>query len=399
MLNYTNPIIKSLIDTDLYKLTMQQAVIDHYSNVNVTYKFTNRNRNMKFNGAAYNCIVDNIKAMSQLSLTTSEYEYLKKYSFLKVSYLEYLKNYKFKPEQVMVKFLDGDIDLMISGPWAETILWEVPLMAIISEAYFTHVDTAWRTDNWQLEQGRLANNKALQLCAMQDKFTDFGTRRRRSYEVQDTIVEAFKHSMSHNFFGTSNVHFAHKYDLRAIGTMAHEWIMGVSALESLRGANKFALQKWMDTYNGNLGYALTDTFGTDAFFRDFTGFSARLYDGVRHDSGCPFTFADKVVKHYESIGIDPTTKLIVFSDSLDVEKAIAISHHCSNRIRCSFGIGTHFTNDFRDSKPLNMVIKLNTVNMIPVVKLSDDVKKATGNKDAIRVAMWTFFNKPLDSNE
>jgi nicotinate phosphoribosyltransferase len=362
---------------------------------------------MKFNGAAYNAIIDNIRHLATLKLTDSEYKFLENYKFLKVSYLKYLQNYTFKPEQVQVKFLDGDLDIKITGPWHETILWEVPLMAIISEAYFDHVDTDWKNGvlrlegpgsmGWKESQYNLAIEKATKLAQMSDKFTDFGTRRRRSYEVQDLVVQAFKDSKNPNFFGTSNVHFAHKYGLRAIGTMAHEWIMGVSALESLRYANKYALMKWIDTYEGNLGYALTDTFGTEAFFKDFDGNLGRLYDGVRHDSGCPFTFADKVIAHYEKIGIDPATKLIVFSDSLNVEKAIAISRHCDKRIRCSFGIGTYFTNDFGNtSKPLNMVIKLNTVEDIPVVKLSDDVKKATGDKDAVRVALWTFNKQPLD---
>jgi nicotinate phosphoribosyltransferase len=389
--------IKSLIDNDIYKNYMQAAVLEHYPHINVTYKFTNRNTTMKFNGAAYNAIVNSIKAMGSLVITDDELSFMQhSCRFLSLSYLHYLRNYRFKPEQVSVKFLDGDLDITISGPWHETILWEVPLMAIISEAYFEHVDTAWRKNGWQEEQGRLANNKALELSKMNDKFTDFGTRRRRSYEVQDIVINSFKNSIVHNFFGTSNVHFAHKYNLRPVGTMAHEWIMGVSALEGLRYANRFALQKWQEVYGGSLGYALTDTFGTDAFFRDFGPGLARLYDGVRHDSSCPFTFADKVVAHYEKLGIDPTTKLIVFSDSLDVDKALAISKYCAGRIRCSFGIGTSFSNSFENSKPLNMVIKLRDVEGIPVVKLSDDFKKATGDADAIRVALWTFKNKPLD---
>lgn len=402
------PYIKSLLDTDLYKLSMQNAVLEQYPETWVTYKFTNRNTNMKFNGSAYNAIIDNINALANLRLTEDEENWLAhNCKFLPLTYLTYLKNYQFNPEQVTVKFLDGDLDIEVYGPWRETILWEVPLMAIISEAYFEFVDINWkkgghkceigscRKITWQEEQVNKAKEKAHALTAMTDKFTDFGTRRRRSYEVQDLVVKAFKESQVPNFFGTSNVHLAHKYGLKAIGTMAHEWIMGISALESLRCANRFALQKWQEVYGGSLGYALTDTFGTDAFFRDFGPDLARIYDGVRHDSGCPFTFADKVIKHYELLGLDPTTKLIVFSDSLDVEKALAISRHCHGRIRCSFGIGTHFTNDFTNSKPLNMVIKLRDVEGIPVVKLSDDHKKATGDKDALKVALWTFQKQPL----
>jgi nicotinate phosphoribosyltransferase len=388
---------------------MRHAVIQHYPNVYVTYKFTNRNLNMKFNGAAYNAIVDNINAMAELKLTDDEASFLEhKCKFLPLVYVEHLKNYRYKPEQVSVKFLDGDLDITIKGLWHETIMWEVPLMAIISEAYFEHVDnkcwkynkpipseTGCRQRTWQEAYAEGVVDKAKNLGMMADKFTDFGTRRRRSYEVQDIVVRTFKESGVPNFFGTSNVHFAHKYDLRPIGTAAHEWTMGVSALESLRYANRFALLKWQETFGGSLGYALTDTFGTEAFFGDFNQSLARLYDGVRHDSGCPYTFSDKVIKHYETLGIDPTTKLVVFSDSLNVEKAISISRYCHGRIRCSFGIGTHFTNDFNNSQPLNMVIKLRDVNGIPVVKLSDDFKKATGDKDALKVALWTFQNQAL----
>lgn len=388
--------IKSLLDTDFYKLSMQMAVLQHYPIENVTYKFTNRNTSMKFNGAAYNAIIDNITALATLRLTEDEFNYLKQYKFLKINYLEYLRNYEFNPDQVEVKFLDGDLDITIRGLWHETILWEVPLMAIISEAYFEHVDTDWKKIGWQEEQEGIARDKAFRLSVMNDKFTDFGTRRRRSFEVQDIVVKAFKDANVANFYGTSNVFLAYKYGIKAIGTFAHEFVQGISALEGLRYANKFALRKWQEVYGGSLGYALTDTFGTDAFFRDFDQSLARVYDGVRHDSGCPFTFADKMIKHYNTLNIDPTTKLIVFSDSLDVEKALAISKHCAGKIRCSFGIGTAFSNSFKDSKPLNMVIKLREVEGIPVVKLSDSPGKEIGDKDALRVAKWTFFKIPLD---
>jgi nicotinate phosphoribosyltransferase len=178
--------------------------------------------------------------------------------------------------------------------------------------------------------------------------------------------------------------------------MAHQWFMGVSALESLRYANRFALLKWQETYKLP-GFALTDTYGTDAFFQDFAIKLANVYSGLRHDSGCPFKFADKAIKHYEKLDIDPNTKLIIFSDGLDVQKALNISKHCKGKINCSFGIGTHFSNDINDSKPLNIVIKLHAINGIPVVKLSDDLGKTIGDKDAIRVAKWMFMNQPLDS--
>jgi nicotinate phosphoribosyltransferase len=226
-------------------------------------------------------------------------------------------------------------------------------------------------------------------------FAEFGTRRRRSYAIQDKVIQAFQ--TYGGFNGTSNVHFAMKYNLKPIGTMAHEWIMGVSALEGLRHANFHALQNWVRVYNADLGIALTDTFGTPAFFKNFNMRLAKLYDGVRHDSGDPFEFADKVIEHYKSLGIDPMSKVIVFSDGLNVEKCLEIAKYCNGKIRFSFGIGTHFTNDFEGSPALNMVIKIWMCDGVHVVKLGDGTGKTMGDPDAVRVAQWTFLDTPLDA--
>ena len=403
--------ICSILDQDLYKLSMQNAVLQLYPDAQVVYRFTNRNLNMKFNGAAYNEIKKAVREMKGLSLTEEERDFLKeRCSYLSAGYLSFLREYRFNPDQVSIQLVDDNLEIEINGLWVDAILWEVPLMAIISESYFLHVDKHWRMID---QEGKLLRKSDV-LMGMIDRFTDFGTRRRRNFKTQDLVVETFKRK-NPNFFGTSNVYLAKKYNTKAVGTMAHEWIMGISALEGLRFANRIALQKWQEVYRGSLGYALTDTFGTDAFFKDFKAQLARVYDGVRHDSGCPFTFADRVIQHYQSLGIDPATKIIVFSDGLDPKKAVAISRHCNpldpgcpRRILASFGIGTNFTNDFEKydgltdddlgkSEPLNMVIKLYKVNGVPVVKLGDGRGKATGDEDALRVARWTFFNKPLDA--
>lgn len=389
--------ITSILDTDFYKLTMRASVIKHYPKVNVKYKFTNRNQTMKFNDAAFKEINDAIENMSKLELTKDEFRWLYEYEVMTHGYLDTLKKYRFNPKQINISLTDGNLAIDIDGPWQETILWEVPLMAVISEAYFNNVDTDWKTNNWKIEQNKKINGKIQQLTLQGNPVSDFGTRRRRSYEVQDLVVKAFKDSKMKNFAGTSNVHFAHKYDLTATGTAAHEYTMGISVLEGLRHANRFALNKWNETFHGKLGIALTDTFGTDAFFKDFDHKLASLYDGVRHDSACPFVFTDKIVNHYKELGIDPKFKTIVFSDSLDVDRVAKLADYCKDKIKCSFGIGTHLTNDFENSKALNMVIKLSSVEGVPVVKLSDDIKKATGDKDALRVAKWTFFGQPLDA--
>jgi len=199
--------------------------------------------------------------------------------------------------------------------------------------------------------------------------------------------------------GTSNVYFAKKYGLKPIGTVGHEWIMGTSALVGLRYANRFAFENWVEVYKGDLGIALTDTFGSEAFFKDMDLKLSKIYDGFRHDSGDPLTFVDRVIEHYRKMGIDPMKKVIVFSDALDAEAAIRLKKYCQGKINCSFGIGTSLTNNydfFRESPPLNMVIKLHSVNGIPVVKLSDSPEKETGERDALRVANYIVGRKALD---
>ncbi|WP_333788161.1 nicotinate phosphoribosyltransferase, partial [Methanomethylovorans sp.] len=228
-------------------------------------------------------------------------------------------------------------------------------------------------------------------------FTEFGTRRRRSFQLQDKVIEVLCGLPC--FTGTSNVHLARKYGIKPVGTIGHEWIMGNSALMGLRRANYFAFDNWVKVYAGNLGIALSDTFGTDAFFADFDLRLSKLYDGVRHDSGDPFGFTDKVIGHYRSMGIDPMKKTLVFSDSLHAADAIRLKEHCAGRINCSFGIGTSLTNNqdfFRTTPPLNIVIKMHSINDIPVVKLSDSCEKETGDRDALRVANYIFGRKGLD---
>ena len=220
-------------------------------------------------------------------------------------------------------------------------------------------------------------------------FADFGTRRRYSYDNQDRIIQLFIRKGGNKFVGTSNVHFAHKYNIKPIGTMAHEWIMVHGALYGYKMANTLSLENWVDVYGGKLGTALSDTYTTDIFFEDFDIKLSKLFDGVRHDSGDPFKFADKVIEHYKSLGIDPITKTIVFSDGLNTKLATEIKEYCVGKIMSSFGIGTHFTNDI-GVKPLNMVIKISAVwvhgRWVHAVKLSDDLGKNTGDEKEVRLS-------------
>lgn len=386
------PIIRSIFDNDLYKFTMQRAVLSYRQKVPVSYVFSNRRPEASFNQAFADAFAAELASMSELRMSDDQRCWLRHViPWLGEEYIQYLYNYRFNPEEVAWRVEDGELWLRIEGPWERTILWEVPLMALISELFFRHCDSTWE-HNLDAQKERI-QEKGARLNG--HSFTDFGTRRRRSFEVQELVVKELK--AFETFNGTSNVHLAHTCGVRPLGTMAHEWIMGISALESLRHANRYALRIWQDVYQGRLGTALTDTFQTDVFLGDFDAVLARLFDGVRHDSGDPLEFANKVIAKYESLGIRPITKSIIFSDGLDIDQAIEIAAVLKGKIQYSFGIGTHFTNDFPGSKALNIVIKLSTCNGIPVVKLSDSPSKAIGEKDALRIARWTFLKRPLDN--
>lgn len=384
--------IVSILDTDLYKLTMQQAVLACYPDVEVEYRFTNRRPATKFNDKFMSALRIALSEFEGLKVSAEEIDHLRKnIPFLTPQYLGYLRSYRFDPSEVSIDLSkDGDLNLSINGLWHKTILWEVPLMATISELYFQHCDSDWNYEG----QAEKANQKGRWLSAAECNWSDFGTRRRRSYQTQDIVVREM--AGLNGFAGTSNVHLAMKYGVKAIGTMAHEWIMAISVLEGMLHANRHALYKWQEVYKGDLGIALTDTFGSDIFFKDFDTTLSRLYDGIRHDSDCPYKFIEKGYNHYKSLRIDPTSKLAVFSDKLTTELAIDLRRACERKLRPFFGIGTHFTNDF-GSEALNMVIKLWRVNGIPVVKLSDDKGKNQGDPDALRVARWFFEHKALDS--
>lgn len=372
--------INFFTDNDLYKYAVQQIVLDQYPEVEATYTFINRGND------------DLSKTLDELQyqldwphISDAELQFLAQTKCFKGTYLRYLKDYRWNKEQVKI---NNNGNITITGPWHQTVLWEVPLMAAISEINF------WHTKVKDDPEAKI-KTKAIQLTGI--PFSDFGTRRRFSYEAQNRVVAYMQHQT--NFLGTSNVHLALKYNVKPVGTMPHEWIMAHSRLSSLAHANRYALKEWLNYYKGDFNIALSDTYGTNAFFKDFDKSLAVAYDGTRQDSGCPFLYATNMVNHYKSLNIDPSTKTIVFSDSLNTKKAAELYLHCNKLgIKSKFGIGTHLSNDVDGVKPLNMVIKLTKIDGQPVVKLSDDHGKASGDPDAVRVAKWTFFDTPLDPN-
>ncbi|KAF9523534.1 nicotinate phosphoribosyltransferase [Crepidotus variabilis] len=395
----------SILDTDLYKLTMQQAVLQQYPNLGVTYRFKNRNTSALFSRHCVERFRTAVSTFATIQLTKDEREWLaKSCPYFTPEYLDYLESYRFKPEQVKIKYtsltddkLQGNLDIDIAGPWVETILWEVPLMACLSECYFQTVFTDWNYDG----QEELAYAKAKTLLQAGCRVSEFGTRRRRSFKTQDIVVGAFARASrdvasSGGLSGTSNVYLAQKYDLSPIGTIAHEWFMGIGAMQGYEHANVTALKQWEKIYGSNPSalVALTDTFTTTAFVKDLYADPelAHTWTGLRQDSGDPFAFAPRFKEVYQSLHIPFEDKVLIFSDSLNVEKCLGLKSQCDELgfAKVSFGIGTFLTNDFKfastgeKSKALNIVIKLASAGGNPCVKLSDDLTKNTGDLETVQ---------------
>ena len=346
-------IIQHFTDNDLYKFTMQYGVVSLFPSDVVRYRFTNRGGDQFPEGFAQ-ALKEEVDSMANLKLTKEEHKFLQeKCYYLPQAYLDFIAGYRFDPNEVKISQEDGNLEVIIEGLWYRTILWEVPLMAIISELFFKMTgakpyDKAKRT--------QIADDKMKIYSGLGLKIADFGTRRRYSFENQDDIVATLNKYAPNTFVGTSNVYLAMKYNTTPIGTHAHEWFMFHAAKFGYKIANKLALENWVNVYRGDLGIALSDTFTTEVFFRDFDTLYAKLFDGVRHDSGSPLEFADKTIEHYKKLRINPLSKTIVFSDALNPDMVKQIVEYCKGRIGMSFGIGTNFTNDV-GVKPLNMVIK------------------------------------------
>ena len=381
--------IHSILDDDQYKLSMQQAVCQLYPRTWARYEFINRGK-IEFPSGFEDILKWELTGLRHLQLQQIEKDFLlSKCYYLTPFYIDFLAGYRFEPRyEVKVTQKDGDLKIVIEGPWYRTILWEVPLMAMISELYFKSLGLP--KDPREILDER-DKKKAERFEELGVKFADFGTRRRYSYANHDRIVRIYKDYGPNAFVGTSNVYEAMLHKLIPIGTHAHEWFMFHAAKYGFHEATKIALQKWAEVYQGDLGIALSDTFTSDNFLDSFSAYFAKLFDGVRHDSGDPIEFAMKMLQFYESIRIDPMTKTIVFSDGLTIDKVEKIEEFCRGKIRTSYGIGTHLTNDV-GVKPLNMVIKMTACkpngpedSWIPTCKLSDEKGKYTGDQETIEL--------------
>jgi len=378
--------ILSILDNDLYKLTMQHAVVKMFPRSKVRYEFINRGQTTFPVGFADE-LRKVVKEMTNLQLTAVEKCFIaERCYYLDPTYFDFLSGYRFDDSEVEITQEGGELRVKIEGYWYRAILWEVPILAAISELYFEMTNQK----PYLLPQiVQIVQQKAERYNRIGVNVAEFGTRRRFSSEIHNTIVQLLTEHGVPSFIGTSNVYFAMKYNVTPIGTHAHEWFMFHAAKYGFKMATQLALEHWGDIFRGDLGIALSDTLTTDVFFQAFDKKFAKLFDGLRHDSDDPFKFIDKVLCHYNKMRIDPMSKSIIFSDTLTPEKVEKIAEYCRNKIKISFGIGTNFTNDV-GVKPLNIVIKMTEAKpenqgWIPTIKLSDTSDKYTGDPKTIQL--------------
>jgi len=379
-------VLTSLLDNDFYKFTMQCGVVQLFPKTKARYTFINRGKH-EFPEGFDKALRAAVDAMADLKLTKDEKAFLvKNCPYLSPLYLDFLEGYRYDPSEVHIAQEGSDLKVTVEGHWYRTILWEVPLLSIISELYYQLTNaTAW-TDAQVIANTR---EKELLYKELGVVFAEFGTRRRHSYHVHDIVMRTLLEGYGSTFMGSSNVHFAMKYKVKPIGTHAHEWFMFHAAEYSYKMANALSLEHWVDVYRGDLGVALSDTYTTDVFFKQFDKKFSKLFDGVRHDSGDPIVFAEKTIAHYKKMGIDPLSKYIIFSDNLNLEKISEITQACRGKVGLSFGIGTNLTNDV-GLTPMNIVMKLTGVlgandEWIPTVKFSDEKGKQTGDPKMIEL--------------
>jgi len=370
-------IITSLLDTDLYKFTMMQVVLHHFPGANVEYRFKCRNPGIDL-VPHIGAINEEIEALCALRFHEAELAYLRGLRFIKSDYVDFLGLFQLNTKYISVSpsaHGNGEIDIVIRGPWLHTILFEVPVLSIVNELYFR----ALRKED-DLDEGRqrLRNKIALlngDASLSGVRIADYGTRRRFSREWHEEVLLQLKNDLGDKLAGTSNVMYAAMHGMTPLGTMAHEYLQACQALgPRLRDSQTFGFEMWAREYRGDLGIALSDVYGMDAFLRDFDMYFCKLFDGARHDSGEPIAWGERLIAHYERNRVDPKTKTLVFSDSLTIPKVIELYQRFRHRARSAFGVGTNLTNDVGHT-PLQIVIKMVRCNGQPVAKLSDSPDK------------------------
>lgn len=381
-------IIQNILDTDLYKFTTSYAYIKLFPYAEGTFTFQDRDQTV-YSEDFLKAVKKEIEKLREVKLTSEEQEFMTHHCrFLPPVYWEWLASFRFNPEKICMELdAEGHLHLEVTDLLYKVTLYEVPLLAIISEVKnkFEHKSVDLEVVKKKLAPKiTLSNDNAL-------PFSEFGTRRRFSKEVHETVIKELK-KQARYCTGTSNCYLAMKYNMRPMGTHPHEWFMFHGAQFGYKHANYMALENWVNVYDGDLGTALSDTYTSESFLSNFSRKQAKLFDGVRCDSGDEFQFVDQLIKRYQELGIDPTTKTIIFSNALDFPKALELFRYCKGRIRCSFGIGTNLTND-TGYAPANIVMKLSRCRMNAnqqwreCIKLSDDLGKHMGSITEVEACM------------
>ena len=387
-------IIQSVLDTDLYKFTTSYAYSKLYPRAYGQFRFIDRGKTTYPQGFAEE-LKKELQEMSKLALTKDEASFLyRELPYLPPTYIDFVRGFRFDPEEVKVEQdAEGHLSIIAEGLLYRVTLWETPILALVSELYYKMLGA--QPDMEYTE--RTIISKARKLAEHGITFSMFGMRRRFSAAIEDRVTELLKEHAAGYLFGTSNVYYAYKHGLRVSGTHPHEWIQFHGAMFGYKMANYMAMEDWINVYDGDLGTVLTDTYTTDVFMRNFSKKHAMLFTSLRHDSGDPLQFTEKVIARYRELRVDPTIKYIIFSDGLDPERAIEIANYCKGRIGASFGIGTNFSNDVGNGvRPMNIVMKLWKCKMTekerwnPCVKLSDVDGKHTGEPKEIELAQRTL---------
>lgn len=373
------PVITSLLDTDLYKFTMWQAMLHRFPQTQAEYTFNNRRATVVPLAELKDEVERELDHLCALSFRPDELAYLAGLRFIKSDFVDFLRIFRFQRDFITVRAVGTELEIIARGPQVHVMAFEIFVLAIVNELYFRRFPAeATRAE------GR--RRLAAKIQVLRDfehepprrhpfEMFDFGLRRRYSFDWQREVVDTFRRELPQYFKGTSNVRLAMELGLVPIGTMAHEYLQSFQALGvRLRDSQKAALESWVQEYRGDLGTALTDVIGMDAFLADFDLYFAKLFDGLRHDSGDPIVWGEKALAHYEKLRIDAHTKRLVFSDGLDIATALRLYRHFADRVQLGFGIGTHLSNDM-GLQTLHIVMKLTRVNGQPVAKLSDSPGK------------------------
>jgi nicotinate phosphoribosyltransferase len=370
-------IIDSLLDTDLYKFTMMQVVLHQFPSAQVEYRFKCRTPGVDLTPDVES-IRREVADLCTLRLTEGELDYLRGLRFVKSDFVDFLALFQLNTKYIRIEPTadrPGEIDIVIRGPWLHTILFEIPVLAIINEVYFRRTVPA---PDFAEGRRRLRTKIALvrdDATLSEVRIADYGTRRRFSRSWHDEVLRTLKSDLLENLAGTSNVMYARARGLIPLGTMAHEYLQACQALgPRLRDSQTFGFETWAREYRGDLGIALSDVYGMDAFLRDFDMYFCKLFDGARHDSGDPIQWGERLIAHYQHNRVDPRTKTLVFSDGLSFGRVIELYRRFRGRARLAFGVGTHLTNDL-GCTPLQIVIKMVRCNGQPVAKLTDSPEK------------------------